>query len=88
MVSRSRAPSGTRTNRSRGSCGWSTRTSAKVGAIYLNMFIVYVSVNRCFAYITNLGKVYENTPFQLQTGSSEFPLERSNYCLHIQIITI
>lgn len=30
-VSRSLAPSGTPTNRSRGSCGWSTRTLAKVG---------------------------------------------------------
>lgn len=78
MVFRSRAPSGTRTNRSRGSCGWSTRTSAKVGAIYLNMFIVFVSVIRCFAYITNVGKVYENTPFKLQTDGSELPLERSN----------
>lgn len=30
-ASRSLAPSGTPTNRSRGSCGWSTRTLAKVG---------------------------------------------------------
>lgn len=43
MVSRSRAPSGTLTNRCRGSCGWSTRTSAKVGACYLNTSAVFVT---------------------------------------------
>lgn len=34
-ASRSPAPSGTPTSRSRGSCGWSTRTSAKVGRNFL-----------------------------------------------------
>lgn len=33
MASRSPAPSGTPTGRSSGSSGWSTRTSAKVGAL-------------------------------------------------------
>lgn len=55
MVSRSPAPSGTRTNRSRGSCGWSTRTSAKVGAIYPQIPATLV--------LTNVGKLHENTQY-------------------------
>lgn len=64
MGSRSHAPSGTPTNRSRGSCGWSTRTSAKVGTIHLNMSITFVSQwLKCFIYKANVQKWLENTPF-------------------------
>lgn len=70
MVSRNRAPSGTPTNRSRGSCGWSTRTSAKVGTLCLKTSALVEGL--VFFFITNVEEGHGNAPFRRKNaGDSE-----------------